>query len=120
MTPSMELFDLDCLTLETAIRAVWILYRRGKWNLLEEIGLSKERYNERFYKFDTEYIMSDHGLLRRAQQVEAFADACPGVRIAAMELNDRYREAFREVLDVYKSVLSEMEENDEQDLPFNQ
>lgn len=56
----------------TAIKAIWLLYRRGKWPLLESIGVSQSLYEGLFREFDTRYITSDHGLLRQEAQVHAF------------------------------------------------
>lgn len=91
-----NLFDLECLKLHVAIRAVWLLYRRGKWDLLESIGLPRALYGEKFLKYDARWITTDHGLLRTDAQAEHFADAVPGVRIAASLLIEEYRMIFSE------------------------
>lgn len=96
MSPPMNLWDEQCLKLSTAVKAIWILYRRGKWDLLECIGFPRKEYEHLFIKFDLQHITSEHGLLRTERQVIAVMHAIPGMALCGITLIEMYKRQFLE------------------------
>ena len=45
-------YDPLCERVETAIKAIWLLYLRAKWPLLAQIGLSRAEFEPIFAAFD--------------------------------------------------------------------
>lgn len=62
-------YDPRCTRIEVALRAIWLLYRRGKWDLLAECGITKARFDTLFWAFD-ERLETEK--LRTDQQTLAF------------------------------------------------
>ncbi len=89
-------YDPACERIDTAIKAIWKLYRRGKWGCLSELGLTRKEMEEVFDEFDSLYITTDHGLLYQeatVQQLIKFEHDKRGTKMiltAAMELVARY------------------------------
>lgn len=48
-------YDPACARVETALRAIWMLYRRDKWVLLEEMGIPKAEFQMEFQEFGDQY-----------------------------------------------------------------
>lgn len=99
-------FDRECLKLNTAIRAVWILYRRGRWELLESIMLPRWKYEKPFLDYDNKHIFTEHGLIRTDRQTMHFAESIPGVIIAASILIEEYRDLYIERLNEQNEIVS--------------
>lgn len=45
-------YDPACERVETAVKAIWLLYRRAKWNLLEVAGLPREQIEPLLAAYD--------------------------------------------------------------------
>ncbi len=92
----IDRYDPACERIDTAIKAIWKLYRRGKWVLLSELGLTRKEMEEVFDEFDGLYITTDHGLLYQeatVQQLIRFEFDKKGTRkilAAATEMIARY------------------------------
>jgi hypothetical protein len=84
-------YDEKCERPDVAIRAIWELYRRDRWELLGEVGLPRAAFYERFRKFDEEHITSESGKLHRNSQVVAFLQAVPEVLRVAIAMNGMYQ-----------------------------
>jgi hypothetical protein len=67
-----ERYDPACERIDTAIKAIWKLYRRGKWVLLSELGLTRREMEALFDEFDAVYITTDHGLIYQEATVQQF------------------------------------------------
>lgn len=85
----MEDFDQELLKYETGIRAVWLLYRWGKWGWLEDLGIIRQEVEPAFEEMETRVIRDRLTRL----QVDRFA-MIPGVREAARELQLAYALKF--------------------------
>jgi len=63
-------YDPSCERLDVAVKAVWLLYRRAKWEILEDLtGMEQEDLEAIFEQFDLLHISSDHGRIRSENQV---------------------------------------------------
>ncbi|GCE45160.1 hypothetical protein EI42_06172 [Thermosporothrix hazakensis] len=87
-------FDRDCLKTTVAIRAIWLLWRRGRWAELGYLGLTSEDIKE-FVSFDLERVTGEGGRLRGDRQARALvAYVAPATRerllSAAHTLNRAY------------------------------
>jgi hypothetical protein len=59
-------YDPNCTRVEVALKAIWLLYVRRKWDLLAGLGLEKAEFEPLFTKFDNDYVL--HVRLRDAVQ----------------------------------------------------
>jgi hypothetical protein len=66
----IERYDPACERIDTAVKAIWKLYRRGKWGCLSEYGLTRKEMEPIFEEFDAEFITTDHGLLYQEATVQ--------------------------------------------------
>jgi hypothetical protein len=66
----IDRYDPACERVDVAIKAIWKLYRRGKWSCLSEYGLTRSDMEEIFYEFDNNFIVTDHGLLYQEATVQ--------------------------------------------------
>ena len=87
--------DDEPINITAAYKALWLLYYRGRWNLLEELGLNREETENQFIA--TEMLIHRNGnsdtLVRRLttqRQVQLFVFMVSGVTEAAIELLRRY------------------------------
>jgi hypothetical protein len=63
-------YDPACERLDTAVKAIWLLYRRARWAALEELmGIPRSEMERIFGQFDMLYVASDHGRIRSESQV---------------------------------------------------
>ena len=67
---SGDKYDPACERIDTAIKAIWLLFRRRKWGLLAELGLIRKEMEELFDQFDYTYITTDHGRLYQEATVQ--------------------------------------------------
>jgi hypothetical protein len=69
-------YDPACERIDTAVKAIWLLYRRARWNLLEEVmGMDRSDLERIFGQFDMQFVASDHGRIRTESQVFALLRA---------------------------------------------
>jgi hypothetical protein len=61
--------NTDLERVDVCVKAIWLLYRRGKWRLLELAGVSQNRFSEPFRAFDLENIVYEHGRITNETQV---------------------------------------------------
>ena len=65
-----EPFDPACERVDTAIKAMWLLYRRGKAGLIaERMHVPKREIEDKFLAFDLRYIQSERGRITSEKQV---------------------------------------------------
>lgn len=63
-------YDPACERIDTAVKAIWLLYRRARWAALEELmGIPRSEMERIFGQFDMQYVASDHGRIRSESQV---------------------------------------------------
>lgn len=103
-------YDPACERIDTAIKAMWLLYRRGKAGLIaERMGLPRSEVEDKFLAFDLRYIQSERGrittekqvfnLIRSFEEVETYRDEFGGLHvrhhnplvIAAMHMTVEYQ-----------------------------
>lgn len=69
--PTEPVYDAECERAGVAIKAIWLLYRRGNWNLLAGMGLERAEFERAFESFDFLHVVYERGRLANEQQ--AFA-----------------------------------------------
>jgi hypothetical protein len=84
-------YDPACERIDTAIKAIWLLFRRARWGLLAEVGMPRRQVEEDLVRFDLEQIASDNGRIRSEMQCWLLIRYCPLVLTAAMQLLGRYQ-----------------------------
>jgi hypothetical protein len=66
-------FDPRCTRIEVALRALWVLYLRDKWDLLAECGLDREQFETLFRSYRITLETDDRSpRIRTDQQTLAF------------------------------------------------
>ena len=92
MNPELlALYDQRCFALSTAIKAVWLLFLRDKWNLLEEIGIDKETHLPLFTLFMFEFVGDDtRHRVRNQAETRALVLMAPKVLDGAISLSGKY------------------------------
>ena len=86
-------YDPTCERLDTAVKALWLLYRWGMWGYLAEVGLNKREVERDLARFDYEVIVSERGRIRTEEQCFALVRYCPAILAAALEVMKRYAAA---------------------------
>jgi predicted trehalose synthase len=59
-------YDARCERVETAVKALWLLWMRRKWDLLEMAGLSRDEVDPLFTAYDAtieRHRLDDHAAL---------------------------------------------------------
>lgn len=66
-------YDPRCTRIEVALRAIWLLYRRKKWDLLERAGIDQETFDILFWAY-ADQLLTENGeaRIRTDQQTLAF------------------------------------------------
>lgn len=72
---------------EAGVRAVWLLYRRGKWSYLEDFGIDRRVAEREFHRFEQTHVIGDR--LTKVQ-VRRLAMVIPGLAEAGVELRLAY------------------------------
>lgn len=93
-----ETYDADSETIPTAIRAIWLAFKRGQWELLRQLGLSRKEMEEPLRKFDATRLARDDRLVGKAQLYEAI-QVYPPVVDAAIRLSGLYSILYRQTND---------------------
>ncbi len=89
----VERFDREALRPEAGVRAIWILYKRGAWGLLEDIGIDRNQTESIFRKFEDDHLVSER--LTKAQ-VRTLLTIIPGLKGASTELRVNYALVYYE------------------------
>ena len=89
----MEVYDATVMQPETAIRAIWLLYKRGRWGHLEDFGIERKTAEPLFKRFEQTNIIGDR--LTKAQ-TKALAALVPGLEEAGKEMRLAYVLTFYE------------------------
>ncbi len=76
---------------EAGVRAVWLLYKRGKWSYLEDFGIERSVAERAFQKFEATHVIGDR--LTKVQ-VRRLARIVPGLLDAAREMRLAYALRF--------------------------
>ena len=87
---SHEVYDPHCESLLTATRAIWMLYLRGKWDLLAQYGITRA-YEPDFELFNISYIQREDGKLGRDVEVFALIRYLPMITQVANRLVGDYQ-----------------------------
>lgn len=83
----------ECLEFSTGVRAVWLLYRWGRWDLLKRLGIPRTAEGV-FQEFEDTNILGVGGKLKSEAQVRALTKAYPSVVGAATQLVGLYMIQF--------------------------
>jgi len=83
----VERFDREAVAEDAGVRAVWLLYRRGKWGFLEDFGIERRTAEREFKKFEATHVLGDR--LTRVQ-IRRLAKVIPGLVDAVVELRLAY------------------------------
>jgi hypothetical protein len=86
-----EVFDKAALEPEAGIRALWLLYKRGKWGFLEDFGLIRKEAEPAFKAFEAENVI---GTRLTKRQVRRLIEGVPGLKGAGVELRIAYALKF--------------------------
>jgi hypothetical protein len=82
----VDKFDRKLTRRDIGVRAVWLLYKRGKWGYLEDFGIDRAVAGPAFERFEAENAV---GRRLTKSQVKKLAKI-PGVLEAGMELRLAY------------------------------
>lgn len=82
----VSLYDKECLTIPTAVKAIWMLYRRGRWDLLKRVGLKQGEAEPVFLEFEDAGTFGVGGSLKSQRQVRALIHAYPPIVDTATRL----------------------------------
>jgi hypothetical protein len=86
----LEQFDRACTYPDTAVKAIWLLYRRGMWANLAKIGLPRAQFVTKFETFDDQFLSGDVGRVRTERDVHNLIQFIPEVLTAAIRLSGVY------------------------------
>ena len=78
------------IDLSNAVRSIWLLYRRGRWDMIESLGLSREASEKNFELYDLLRFRGNGGLVKSEHDTILFMHMVPGVVAAASELLKAY------------------------------
>ncbi len=85
------LYDAKSEGILCGVKAVWILYKRGKWSLLEELGVERSAHEPLFEFFDLVTLTPNvSGLLCCWLDVVLLLKLSPAVLDAALSLSNEY------------------------------
>jgi hypothetical protein len=87
------IYDPQCERVDTAVKAIWLLFRWGKWQLLEQIGMPRDAVEEDLVRFDMEEVVADHGRIHTEAQTLKLRRYCPLVLYGALMLLKGYQKA---------------------------
>jgi phage tail protein X len=87
-------FDMEALTPETGVRAIWLLYERGQWGMLEDFGLHRAATKPIFDAYAANNVVGTR--LTRVQVRELIA-ATPGLAEISFQLRQAYALQFYDI-----------------------
>lgn len=92
-------YDPDCELPYTGVRAVWKLWRSGRYELLTTLSLDASRCKKYFASYDEKTVISGSKRLGSDKQVRAFLDFLPDtlaaeILMAAVILNLMYKRIY--------------------------
>lgn len=93
-----EAFDPACASPITAVKAIFLLWRRGRWALLQRVfpAIPRERLDLIFTIFDEVFVEGERGI-RTEEQVFELVRMFPPMAEAAVLMVGVYQMRFREV-----------------------
>lgn len=101
-------FEEECESYSVAIRAIWLLWRRGKKKLIKHTGLDWMEVNKRFSVFDLMYITHENGKLRTEEQTKHLVQFCSHTSDGSYdEFGKRLVQASIDTLALYQLVTRE-------------
>lgn len=80
----------ECIDYRTGIKAVWLLYRRGKWVELSRLGLKRGEATRSLQPFQDDNIFGTAGRLKSTRQVYDLLQTYPPLLNAAVLLVNTY------------------------------
>lgn len=83
-------FCRECLDQRTAVKAVWLAYLWGRWDILSRLGIRRKDAEPIFEKFKDANVLGDGGRLKSIRQVYALLRAYPRVVDASAKLVGLY------------------------------
>lgn len=84
-------YDNRAESIPCAVRAVWTLYKRGKWSLLEEMGIDRKQHETLFFSFEEHSkTPTVSGLLSSWSDIVVLIRLSSAVLDAALELSNEY------------------------------
>ncbi len=95
------MYDEQCMDFYVAVRAIWLLWRRGAWTQLGELGLTREMIDEAFTGFDLVVLDEYQRVLKTDRQTELLLHSLSDetrklVRSAALTLNLTYAALYEQ------------------------
>lgn len=79
--------DLEAMSREAGIRAIWLLYKRGAWGYLEDLGMERGLAAPALAAFEAENLI---GARLTKRQCSTLARLVPGLEEARRELQHAY------------------------------
>jgi len=87
-------FDRNALEPEAGIRAIWLLYKRGQWGYLEDLGMDRAVAAPAFRAFEAENLIGPKLTKTQCRLLERMV---PGLKSARVELRSAYVLKFYEL-----------------------
>jgi hypothetical protein len=100
----MNTFDPACLHISTAIRAIWLLWRRAAWKQLNDLGLSQADIDKQFTDFDEREIPEGQQRLNDNDQAIELINA------VSADLRDKMLSAAVVMVAMYSAIYREAQE----------
>ncbi len=72
---------------EAGVRAIWLMYKRGKWGYLDDLGIERRLAESAFQRFEKTHVIGER--LTKVQ-VSRLAKVIPGLVEAGRELRLAY------------------------------
>jgi hypothetical protein len=92
----VEMYDPSCDRIDVSIKAIWLLYRRGRWDLLATFNVTRARFERAFEAFDDRYIRGQ-GVITTPTQVNRLLQmAGPGLVGCALAVLELYQYITKE------------------------
>jgi hypothetical protein len=104
------IYDPECERLDVAIRAIWLLYRRGRWELLGRVGLDRASVELPFETFDYDRLTNERGRLRTEGDCYELIRYAPLVLHAALQMMKLYQAVTSRSRGAYYGQIQHLQE----------
>lgn len=85
-----DAFDMDALSDRAGMRAVWLLYQSGRWDYLEDLGLSREKLEPVLLRFQYGRVLTVRQIQQLKKKVPELLEASRELRLAyALKFYDK-------------------------------